>query len=36
VTRTLLRVLEAIGLTNARWWFGANITDPGTAASAAR
>jgi preprotein translocase subunit SecD len=31
VTRTLLRVLEALGLTNARWWFGANITDPGTA-----
>jgi preprotein translocase subunit SecD len=31
VTRTLLQVLEAMGLTNARWWFGANITDPGTA-----
>jgi preprotein translocase subunit SecD len=31
VTRTLLRVLEALGLTNARWWFGANITDPGIA-----
>jgi len=31
VTRTLLRVLEALGLTNARWWFGANIPDPGTA-----
>lgn len=34
VTRTLLRVLEAMGLTSARWWFGANITDPGTAAPA--
>lgn len=34
VTRTLLRVLEAMGLTNARWWFGANIPDPGTVASA--
>jgi preprotein translocase subunit SecD len=32
VTRTLLRVLEALGLTNARWWFGANIADPGVAA----
>jgi preprotein translocase subunit SecD len=32
VTRTLLRVLEALGLTSARWWFGANIPDPGTAA----
>jgi preprotein translocase subunit SecD len=31
VTRTLLRVLEAMGLTSARWWFGANIPDPGTA-----
>ena len=30
VTRTLLRVLEAMGLTSARWWFGANIPDPGT------
>jgi preprotein translocase subunit SecD len=36
VTRTLLRVLEALGLTNARWWFGANITDPGTAPAATR
>jgi preprotein translocase subunit SecD len=36
VTRTLLRVLEAMGLTNARWWFGANITDPGTAAVVTR
>jgi preprotein translocase subunit SecD len=36
VTRTLLRVLEAMGLTSARWWFGANITDPGTTAVATR
>jgi preprotein translocase subunit SecD len=34
VTRTLLRVLEAMGLTSARWWFGANITEPGPAGMA--
>jgi preprotein translocase subunit SecD len=32
VTRTLLRVLVALGLSNNRWWFGANMPEaPGTA-----
>ena len=28
VTRTLLRVLVALGVTNDRWWFGARIVPP--------
>ena len=36
VTRTLLRVLVAIGLTDARWWFGANTVEPAVAAVAAQ
>ena len=33
VTRTLLRVLVATGLTNSRWWFG-SIVPPGPAPAA--
>ena len=36
VTRTLLRVLVAMGLTSARLWFGANVPDPGPAVVATR
>jgi preprotein translocase subunit SecD len=32
VTRTLLRVLVALGLSDSRWWFGANM--PGASATA--
>jgi len=34
VTRTLLRVLVAIGVTDDRWWFGANIAEPSAPAIA--
>ena len=34
VTRTLLRVLVALGLSDTRWWFGANMPEPSTPAVA--
>ena len=34
VTRTLLRVLVALGLSDTRWWFGANMPEPSTPAAA--
>jgi hypothetical protein len=35
VTRTLLRVLVATGLSGDRWWFGASPLPPATPAPAA-
>ena len=34
VTRTLLRVLVALGLADSRWWFGANMPESPTTAVA--
>ncbi|HEX2281265.1 MAG TPA: protein translocase subunit SecD [Thermomicrobiales bacterium] len=34
VTRTLLRVLVALGLSDTRWWFGANVAESSTPAVA--
>jgi preprotein translocase subunit SecD len=36
VTRTLLRVLVALGLSDTRWWFGANMAESSTPAVAPR
>jgi preprotein translocase subunit SecD len=36
VTRTLLRVLVALGLSDSRWWFGANMPESSAAAVAAQ
>jgi preprotein translocase subunit SecD len=35
VTRTLLRVLVAAGVTDTRWWFGSGVVQPAIAAPAA-
>ncbi len=36
VTRTLLRVLVALGLSDSRWWFGANMPEASATAVAAQ